>query len=135
MIEISPEHKPFYFSGTALLGVQVVYFLNIDSSASLGWATWVAVLCLALSIPLLVAAALGFIVGYEPPAKVLLRAGLLTGALWFFAALAAISVWVSLLSIFIGIVSYKMLQFHHKDVKEGKVSAQQGVQRDGSAAR
>ena len=135
MIEISPEHKPFYYLGTALLGIQVVYFLNIDSSASLGWASWVAVICLALSIPLLVAAVLGFIVGYEPPAKVLLRAGLLTGALWFFAALAAASVWISLLSIFISVVSYKMLQYHHNDLKEGKVFPQQGVQRDGSDPR
>lgn len=135
MIDISPEHKPFYYSGTALLGVQVVYFLNIDGTASLGWATWVAVVFLALSIPLLIAAALGFIVGYDPPAKVLLRAGLLTGTLWFFAALAAISVWISLFSIFISVVSYKMLQYHHRDIKESKVSAQQSVQRDGSAAR
>jgi hypothetical protein len=131
MIEIQPQHKPFYYIAAAMLGVEMVYFLNLASAPKTGWAVYCSLLALAISLPLLVGACLGFMVGYMGPARNLLLGGLLSGLLWFAFALAALSVFASIVAAFVGLVSYKMLQFHHKDRKG---QAQQAAQADSPAS-
>ncbi len=134
MIELQPEHKPYFYIAAALLGVEVVYFLNLANEPKSGWAIYCAVVSLSVSVPMLVGACLGLMVGYMAPAKNLLLAGLIFGLLWFMLALAALSKLASIIAILASVVSYKMLQFHHKDLKAAAASAQLGAQADVPAA-
>lgn len=134
MIELQPEHKPFYFVSAAMLGVEVLYFLNAVNDPGTGLASYWAFIALCISLPMLVAACLGLMSGYLKPAKNLLLAGLLSGLLWFMLAVAAISKVACVVAVAVSAISYKMLQYHHRDVKAERVSAQQGAQADGPAS-
>jgi len=69
-------------------------------------------------------------VGYLQPAKTLLLAGLLSGLIWFMLAVASISKLACVIAVAVSFVSYKMLQYHHKEVKSTRPSAQQGDEPD-----
>ena len=64
MIELQPEHKSFYYVSAAMLGVEVLYFLNAVNDPGTGWAAYWAFIALCISLPMLVAACLGLMSGY-----------------------------------------------------------------------
>lgn len=134
MIELQAEHKPYFYIAAAMLSLEVLYFLNLANDPKSGWAVYCSLISLAVSMPMLVGAGLGFMVGYMAPARSLLLAGLIFGLLWFMFALAALSKVASVIAILVSIVSYKMLQYHHKDLRAATASAQQGAQADGPAS-
>ena len=134
MIELQSEHKPFFYVGTAMLSVEVLYLISLASGPQPGWAVYVCLLALAVSVPMLVGACVGLMVGYSTPAKTLLVGGLTFGALWFVFALAALSKLACLILVVVSIVSYKMLQYHHKDLKQAARSAQQSAHNNGPAS-
>lgn len=134
VIELQTEHKPYFYIAAAMLGIEVLYFLNLASDPKSSWAVYGALICLAVSIPTLIGACLGFMVDYSAPAKNLLRAGLVFGLLWFMLALAELSKVASVIAILVSIVSYKILQYHHSDLRAAKTSDQQGAQTDGPAS-
>lgn len=134
MIELQPEHKPYFYIAAVMLSVEVLYFLNLANEPKSGWAIYCSLIALSVSIPLLVGACLGFMVGYMAPARNLLLAGLIFGLFWFMLALAALSKVASIIAILVSIVSYKMLQYHRNDIKAAAASAQQSAQADGPAS-
>lgn len=100
-----------------MLGMEVLYFLNAVNEPGTGWAFYSAFIALCVSLPMLVGACLGLMVGYLRPAQSLLLAGLLTGLIWFMLAVASVSKMACVIAVAVSFVSYKMLQYHHKDVK------------------
>ena len=130
MIELQAEHRPYFYVSAAMLGVEIVYFLNAVHEPGTGWASYSAFIALCVSLPMLVGACLGLMVGYLRPAKSLLLAGLLTGLTWFMLAVASISIVACIIAVVVSFVSYKMLQYHHKEVRSARASAQQGAQPD-----
>ena len=120
MIEIEQKFKPFFYKASIMLGLEVAFFISFITDPTHGWAIYGSILALAASIPNLVGACLGFITGYEEPAKHLLRAGMITFVLWFFLALLSYSIWASVLFACMSLLSYKMLQYHHIDKKSVK---------------
>jgi hypothetical protein len=131
MIELQPEHKPYFYISAVMLSIEVLYFLNLANEPKSGWAVYFSLIALSVSVPMLVGACLGFMVGYKVPARNLLLAGLIFGLLWFMLALAAISKVASIIAILVSIVSYKILQYHHKYLRAASASAQPGTQADG----
>lgn len=134
MLDLKPEHKSFFYIGVSMLSAEVVYVSSVASGPQSGWAFYVCLLALAISVPMLIGACLGLIVGYHSPAKTLLQGGLIFGILWFVFALAALSKLAAVVFICVSVVSYKMLRFHYKDSKSAAASAQQGAQADGPAS-
>jgi len=134
MIELHAEHRPYFYVSAAMLGIEVLYFLNAINEPGTGWASYCAFIALCVSLPMLVGGCLGLMVGYLQPAKTLLLAGLLAGLWWFMLAVASISKVACVIAVAVSFISYKMLQYHHKDVKAARVSAQQGAQPDGPAS-
>lgn len=136
MIELQPEQKPYFYVAAAMLSVEILYFLNLTNVPITGWAVYSAIVALSISLPMLVGACLGLMVGYMQPAKPLLLAGLLFGLLWFMLALAALSKLACVIAILVSLVSYKMLQYHHKDIKTAAAEAvgQQRGQADAPAS-
>lgn len=131
MIELQSEQKPFFYIAAVLLGVEILYFLGLVNTPISGWEIYASILALSISIPLLVGTCLGLMVAYMAPAKNLMLGGLLTCALWFFLALASLSNIAAIIGVFVSVVSYKMLQYYHQDLKK---TAQQSVQSDEPAS-
>ena len=117
MIDISAESRPFFFVAATMLGVEVVYFLNLAGDPQSGWAAYLALVFLSISVPMLVAGCLGAVVGYVKQTKLLLWPGLFFGVLWFIAALCALSKVAALIATVVSLVSFKMLQYHYRDTK------------------
>lgn len=117
MIELQTEYKPYFYIASVLLGVQVVFFLNFISSPTDGWLLYGSVIALSGSVPLLVGACVGAITGYLEPLQHLLRAGALLFIAWFILALMSYSIVAGVVFLFVSLLSFKMLQYHHVDQK------------------
>ena len=117
MIELQSEQKPYFYIGAAMLSVEVVYFLNLASEAVSGWAVNGALFAMSVSVPMLVGASLALMAGHMAPAKNLLSGGLAFGILWFMLALTALSAIAGCIAVVVSLVSFKMLQYHHRDLK------------------
>lgn len=134
MIDLKSEHKPFFYVGAAMLSAEVVYVGSLASGPQSGWAVYICMLALGVSAPMLIGSCVGYMVGYAAPAKTLLLGGLISGVLWFTFALAALSKLAAVVFGCMSIVSYKMLQHHHIEIKTAARAAQQGAQADGPAS-
>lgn len=117
MIDIPAASRPFFFVAATMLGVEVVYFLNLAGNSQSVWAAYLALIFLSISGPMLVAGCLGAVVGYVRQMKLLLWPGLFFGVLWFIAALFALSKVAALIAAVVSLVSFKMLQYHYRDTK------------------
>ena len=117
MFELQPLYKTFFYAASALLGVQIVFFLNIITDPKEDWFLLAAMIALSASIPLLIGACVGAICGYMRVLKTLLVSGSLLSVCWFALALMSYSVIAGLVFLFVSLVSYKMLQNHYVDEK------------------
>jgi hypothetical protein len=125
VIDVPTETRRFFFVAAAMLGVEIIYFLNLAGDPPSGWAAYLALIFLSISVPMLVAGCLGAIVGYIKQVKLLLWPGLFFGVLWFIAALFALSKVAALVAALVSLVSYKMLQYQYRDTKRGETGENQ----------
>ncbi len=116
MIELQRKYRPYFYIASVMSGIEALYFLNVLDAPKSGWAVYCSLIALAVSMPMLIGGCLGLISGYMVPSKKLIFSGLIFGLLWFVFALAALSKLASIVAILVSFVSYKMLQYHHKDV-------------------
>ena len=118
MIELQPEFKPFFYLSSICLGTEVAFLIAFLITPIEGWLMYAAFIALAASIPLLAAACTAAMVGYMKPLRYLLSAGLLLFLIWLTLLFMSFSVVASLVFLFVSLVSYKMLQYHHQDQKQ-----------------
>lgn len=123
MLDLPSEYRPFFFVGATLLGVEIVYFLNLSDSPKDGWLVFLALLSLSVSVPMLVASSLAAMTGYSEQMKVLLWGGITFAVLWFFFCLLALSIIAGVTMAVVATVSYKMLQYSYLDRKKAASEA------------
>lgn len=118
MFELTVFYKTLFYLAAALLGVQVAYALSFVHSPSVGWQSYLSLIALSISIPMLLGACLAALLGYEKVLQILLIFGGLLAALWFTLTLMSYSILAGVLFSSFGLICFKMLHYQYQDSKK-----------------
>lgn len=126
MIELRSEFKPFFYISSVCLAAEVAFLIAFFVTPRDGWAIYGALLAISASVPLLAGATVAAMLGYMRQLRHLLLLGLVLFLLWLTLLFVSVSVLASAVFLFVALVSYKMLQYHYRDLSKASKHSDAG---------